>query len=90
MIKDSLQLFLTGFIQVYLVSVNTCFLAKSNYHGVAVAAFLISFVWSHNVKRVVFGTMVTRMVYSVGASAGSLLGLYSSEFIIHIISKILQ
>ena len=41
-----LRLPLTGFVQVYFVSVNTYFLAHEMYAGVLIAAFIISLVWS--------------------------------------------
>ena len=81
-------LFSTGFIQVYFVSVNTYFLAKEIYLGVFVAAFMISLIWSFNVKRVAFGSTYDRVVYALGATLGSMLGLWSSSFIADGINRI--
>lgn len=81
------SLFFTGVVQVYFVAVNTCFLAKELYIGVFFAAFMISMVWSYNIKKIVFGTLQDRIVYSLGATAGSLLGLYSSSFILKFLSS---
>jgi len=75
------SLFFTGFVQVYFVSVNTYFLAKEIYIGVFVAAFMISLIWSYNVKKVVFGSNIDRVVYAFGATIGSLIGLWSSSLI---------
>ena len=86
--KSSLQLFGTGLLQVFFVAINTVFLSKSLYLGVGVAAFMISMVWSYNVKKVVFGTITDRVAYAAGASAGSLLGLLTSEFLSHFIQNI--
>jgi hypothetical protein len=74
-------LFTTGFIQVYFVAVNTYFIANEKYIGVLVAAFLISLIWSFNVKRVAFGTIKDRVVYALGAAIGSVAGLGSSEWL---------
>jgi hypothetical protein len=82
----NLSLFFTGFIQVYFVSVNTYFLSKEMYLGVFVAAFMISLIWSFNVKRVAFGTTIDRIIYAFGATFGSLFGLWSSSFIAKIIN----
>lgn len=79
MAKNNIALFFTGFLQVFFVSVNTCFLAKEIYVGVLFAAF-----WSYNIKKIVFGTFTERIVYSLGATAGSLLGLYTSSYLIKI------
>ena len=76
-----ISLFVTGFIQVYFVAINTYFISKEIYVGVFVAAFMISFVWSFNVKKVAFGTTYDRVIYSLGATFGSVFGLYSSSFI---------
>jgi hypothetical protein len=75
------SLFSTGFIQVYFVSVNTYFLANEMYLGVLIAAFMISLIWSFNVKKVAFGSTADRVVYALGATFGSLVGLCSSSFI---------
>lgn len=66
---EKLRLPLTGFVQVYFVSVNTYFLAHEIYAGVLIAAFIISLVWSFNVKKVAFGTWPDRLMYAGGAAA---------------------
>jgi hypothetical protein len=79
--KDRIQLFITGFIQVILVAINTYQISHSEYGGVFVVGFLISFVWSFNVKKIAFGTMRDRLIYASGAACGSLLGLIVSKYI---------
>jgi len=74
-------LWFTGFIQVYFVAVNTYFLAKEMYVGVLFASFMISLIWSFNVKRVAFGSRWDRVVYALGAMSGSVMGLWSSSWI---------
>lgn len=86
--KSSIQLFATGLLQVFFVAINTVFLSKSLYLGVGLAAFMISMVWSYNVKKVVFGTIADRIAYAAGASAGSLLGLLTSEYLSTLIQNI--
>lgn len=81
------MLLLTGFVQVYFVAVNTVFLSRAMYSGVVVAAFLVSFVWSFNVKKVAFGTTADRVIYSVGAMTGSVVGLATSDFLIRMLTK---
>ena len=73
------NLFFTGFIQVFFVAMNTVFLSKNLYLPVFGCAFIISLIWSWNVKRVVFGTFKERLLYSFGAASGSLLGLVASN-----------
>lgn len=79
--KNSLHLFFTGYIQVFFVSLNFCFLVNRVYIGVLLASFMISFIWSFNVKRIVFGSTSDRIFYSLGASIGSISGILSESFI---------
>lgn len=76
-----LKLFYAGFIQVFLVAVNTVFLSRQFYGGVAVASFLISLFWTYNVKRVAFGTTSDRYIYAAGAMVGGVGGLWFSGVI---------
>lgn len=80
--RNKIYLAATGFAQVFFVSVNTYFLAKGFYLGVLVAAFLISLIWSFNVKKVAFGSLRERLIYSTGAALGSVAGLYFSNLIL--------
>lgn len=83
-----LSLFSTGFSQVYFVAVNTYFIANEMYLGVLIAAFMISLIWSFNVKKVAFGSTIDRVVYALGATCGSLVGLWSSSFIASILNRL--
>ena len=80
------SLFSTGFIQVYFVAVNTYFIANEMYLGVLIAAFMISLIWSFNVKKVAFGSTTDRVAYALGATCGSLVGLWSSSFIASVLN----
>jgi hypothetical protein len=79
--KTWMKLFMTGVVQVYFVAINTVFLSKELYVGVFFAAFMISMVWSYNIKKIVFGTITDRVLYSLGATTGSLLGLFTSDIL---------
>ena len=76
-----MKLFITGFTQVFFVAINTFFISKAIYGGVLICGFLISFIWSWNVKKVAFGTIKDRIWYSFGAGVGSLVGLIVTIFI---------
>lgn len=77
-----MKLFITGFLQVFFVSINTYFIANLYYIGIAFVAFAISFIWSFNIKKVAFGTNKDRVIYSLGATIGSLFGTYLSQLIL--------
>ena len=75
---DRIKLFTTGFTQVFLVVLNTYFITREFLFG---CGFLISFVWSHNVKKIAFGSELDRIIYSLGAMTGSILAFYFGKFI---------
>ena len=71
-----IKLYFTGLVQVALVSLNTVLLA-SGRAGLSVGvAFLISYVWTFNVKRAAFGSQAEKLIYSGGAASGAAVGLY--------------
>jgi len=76
-----MKLFLTGFIQVFFVAINTYFISKAIYLGVFICGFTISLFWSWNVKRISIGSLKDRLLYSFGTGLGSLLGLVVSVLI---------
>ena len=77
-----MSLFSTGFIQVYFVALNTYFIANGFYIGVLIAAFLISYIWSFNVKKVAFGYERDRITYASGAAFGAVAGLWTSSLLV--------
>lgn len=76
-----MKIFISGFIQVFLVVLNTYFISKENVTGIIICSFGISYFWSHNVKKVAFGTEKDRIVYSFGAMTGGLLGYLSGKIL---------
>ena len=78
------KLFLSGFMQVFLVVLNTYFISKDFITGVILCSFGISYFWSHNVKRVAFGKEIDRMVYAAGAMAGGVTGFYLGKILINL------
>lgn len=64
----------TGFLQVIFVAANTVFIAHYLLLANFVTAFLISLIWTYNVKRVAFGDSGDRWAYASGAALGSVLG----------------
>lgn len=73
--------FLSGFAQVLLVAGSTVFLSARFAPGVLVTGFMISLLWTINVRNALAG-WPARLAYCVGASLGSLSGMYLSEMIL--------
>jgi len=67
-----MKLFLTAFFQVLLVTFQTWIIAKEFIELIFFIGFMISFVWSFNVKKIAFGTTKERLIYSFGAGLGAL------------------
>ncbi|EKR82893.1 hypothetical protein [Leptospira interrogans] len=78
--KSRFGLFTTGFVQVFLVAVNTYLISKEKYIAVFFVGGLISFVWTWNVQKIAFGTLRDRITYASGAGFGSLIGLLLTAF----------
>ncbi len=76
------KIFQTAFLQVFLISINTIFLSKGIYIGVAIAGFLISYLWVSNVKKANIATKKDQIIYSLGAMTGGLSGLFITSLIL--------
>ena len=66
---------LFGWLQVTLVALNTWQLANGKVLGAFLVGFLISLVWTSNVRSVVKSEMRVRVSYSVGAAMGTVTGI---------------
>lgn len=80
-----MKLFTTGFIQVFFVAINTYLISKGIYAGVFVCGFMISLVWSWNIRKIAFSTLSERIYYSLGAATGSVLGLFVSIYVVKLL-----
>lgn len=78
-----MKIFITSFLQIFFVSVNTVLLARGLVVGVFFAAFTISFIWCFNVSKVSVASMRQKVVYSLGAACGSVCGLLFTNFILN-------
>lgn len=77
-----MKLFTTGFLQVFFVVINTYFISKGYLLGIIICGFIISFIWSHNVKKIAFGSEYDRFIYSLGAMSESLTAYFLGKIII--------
>lgn len=78
---DKTKLIFSGFLQVFLVVLNTYFIAKDQIIGVIFCSFGISYFWSHNVKKVAFGSEGDRLLYALGAMLGGVTGFYTAKIL---------
>jgi uncharacterized protein YebE (UPF0316 family) len=75
------KIFITGFTQVMFVSMNTYFVSETQYLAIGMSSFMISWIWSYNVKKIALGTIRDRVAYCLGASAGAVIGVLIARMI---------
>jgi len=81
-LKERLLLFITAVCQVTFVAMNVQFISSHKIMPMLITGFMISFVWTLNIKRVVFGGWWDRIIYATGAMIGTGLGYLISSSII--------
>ena len=75
------KIFLTSYLQIGLVAINTILLAKGYVIGIFLASFSISLLWCYNVTKISVGSLKQKLVYSFGAGFGAISGFYLLNFI---------
>ena len=70
-----MKIFLTSFLQVGLVAVNTYLIAKGFLAWVFVVSFFISLLWAFNVSKIAISTLNQKLTYALGAGCGAVSGL---------------
>lgn len=79
------KLFVLAFLQVFFTCMNIIFITNKMVLLMFITGFAISFIWSGNIKTVVFGTMKERFTYSLGGSLGVVCGYWVSNFILSLL-----
>lgn len=80
--KNKLILALAAFVQVGLVACNVMFIAAGEVIPMIVVGFLISMLWSFNIKKIAFGSIWDRVSYAIGAGLGTWVGYLISHWIV--------
>lgn len=70
-----LKIFLSATLQIFLVSVNTYLISHSYILEAGIVGFLLSLVWSYNIRKIVISSTPERLVYCLGAGVGTSLGV---------------
>ena len=79
--KSKWALFLTAMIQVTFVAMNVTFIAHGEIIPMLLTGFMISLIWTFNVKRIALGGWLDRLTYANGAMLGTGLGYIISQWI---------
>lgn len=77
------MLVLSAFVQVGLVACNVMFIAAGQAIPMIIVGFLISMLWSFNIKKIAFGSVWDRIWYAIGAGLGTYVGYLISHLIIN-------
>lgn len=79
--KIRVGLLLTGLLQVTFVAMNVTFIAHKRVIPMLLTGFVISLIWTINVKRISIGGWTDRVTYATGAMVGTGLGYIISDYI---------
>ena len=79
--SNKAKLFLTAYLQVGLVVLNTRLIAEGNVPAAVAATFALNYLWTGNVKKVALGSVSDRLVYCAGASIGAFCVMIITEMI---------
>lgn len=72
--KDNFKIFGTSFFQIGLVAINTILIARGYVLGIFAASFTISLLWSYNVSKIALSDLSKKLIYSLGAGLGAVVG----------------
>lgn len=79
--NNQIKLFARAILHVTLIALNTYQLANQHYVGGIIVGFLISLVWTFNVKSAAYGSLNDKLIYSSGAAIGTAIGLLISTIL---------
>ncbi len=79
--KSKWALFFTAMVQVTFVAMNVTFIAHGEIIPMLLTGFMISLIWTFNVKRIALGGWLDRLTYANGAMLGTGLGYIISQWI---------
>lgn len=80
------KLFVTAFFQVFFVAGSTACIAAKNYPGAFLTGFVISYIWTLNVRKIAASSMSERLSYALGAAFGSIAGMSVSTTLLNLLS----
>ena len=82
--KDRYIIFLTALCQVFFVAMQPLLIVHHRIVPMLICGFLISLIWTFNVKKIAFGNWIDRLVYASGAMLGTGLGFMFSNLIVNL------
>lgn len=83
-----MKTFLTAYLQVGLVAINTLLISRGYILGVFIISFLISLLWAFNVSKIAISTLNQKLTYAFGAGCGAVSGLLFIDFLCTLSNKL--
>lgn len=80
------KIFLSSVIQVNMVAMNVVFITNRMVIPMLITGFLISLIWTFNIKKIVAGNMSESIIYALGAMVGTGIGYYAAHILKNIIN----
>jgi len=68
-------IFFSSLLQIFFVSVNTILISKEMVIQAGVCGFLLSLVWTFNIRRITIASWAERISYCLGAGIGTSSGI---------------
>lgn len=81
-ILERWELFFTALTQVSFVAMQPLFIINHKIFLMLTTGFLISLIWTFNVKKVAFGNIWDRLIYAAGATIGTGFGYLISNWVV--------
>jgi len=70
-----ISIFFSSLLQIFFVSVNTILISKEMIIQAGVCGFLLSLVWTFNIRRITIASWGERISYCLGAGLGTSSGI---------------
>lgn len=78
---NRIWLFITGFLQLFLIAINTWQIANEKLWTAMIVCFMISLTATLNIKALAFGSWADRLVYCFGSTLGCGAGIWLVPFL---------
>jgi len=83
--KHLFSIFFSSLLQIFFVSVNTILISREMLIQAGVCGFLLSLVWTFNIRRITIASWGERISYCLGAGIGTSSGIMFIKLIREVI-----
>ena len=80
--KEYIKLFFISHIFILLTSANVYLVSKTSYVGIFISSLFVSFVYTFIIQKLSISNLNEKLIYTLGAATGCVLGVYLMTIII--------